>query len=302
MSTPDTAGNRQRGMLAALTAFLIWGGIAPLYFKAVGLIPPAELVAHRVLWSLLFLGLLLAGVRATGGFGHVRSALRDRRLFGLLALTSLLTSSNWLVFVWSVDAGRLIEASLGYFINPLFSVVLGGLFLGERLRPLQAVAVAVAGAGVLWRVWQVGSPPWIPLFLAATFGLYGLLRKRAPIDAISGLFVETLIVAPIAIGWLLWCAASGSLHAGTSTTVDLLLPLSGLITAIPLMLFAVGARRLPLATLGFLQYVAPSLSFLLAVLAFGEPFDTTQLLGFVMIWVALAIYSVDLLRVSRKGA
>ncbi len=302
MSAADRAGTRQRGIAAALVAFLIWGGIAPLYFKAVGLIPPAELVAHRVLWSLLFLGLLLACVRAAGGFGTVRAVFRDRRLLGLLALTSLLTSSNWLVFVWSVDAGRLIEASLGYFINPLFSVVLGRLFLGERLRPLQAVAVAVAGAGVLWRVWQVGSPPWIPLFLAATFGLYGLLRKRAPIDAISGLFVETLIVAPLALGWLAWLAASGGLGAGTSAAVDALLPLSGIITAVPLMLFAVGARRLPLATLGFLQYVAPSLSFLLAVFAFGEPFDAPQLLGFAMIWVALAIYSVDLLRVSRKGA
>ncbi|MER2554924.1 MAG: EamA family transporter RarD [Thauera sp.] len=287
-------------MFAALAAFVTWG-LAPLYFRAVGSVPPFEIVAHRVLWSALLLALMLALLPFTGGFTRVRQAIAQPRLLALLALTSLLTSSNWLVFIWAIDAGRLLEASLGYFINPLVSVALGAIFLGERLRPLQAVAVAIACAGVGWRIWQLGSLPWIPLFLAGTFGLYGLLRKRAPVDAVGGLFIETLVVAPLALGWLLWLQASGSMMFGAGTAADWLLPLTGVITAIPLTLFAVGARRLPLATVGFLQYIAPSLNFLVAVLLFREPFDTPELVGFALIWLALAVYSADLLHAGRKA-
>ena len=295
---PNTVRN---GMLAALFAFIVWG-LAPLYFRALGSVPPFEIVAHRVLWSALFLAGLLAFVPFTGGFAGVRAVWQQPRLLALLALTSLLTSSNWLVFIWSIDAGRLLEASLGYFINPLVSVALGAIFLGERLRPLQAVPVVIACAGVGWRVWQLGSLPWIPLFLAGTFGLYGLLRKRAPVDAVSGLFVETLLVAPLALAWLAWLHHHGSLAFGGGGLTDWLLPLTGVITAVPLMMFAVGARRLPLATVGFLQYIAPSLNFLVAVLLFREPFDTTQLVGFGLIWLALAVYSADLLHAGRKAA
>lgn len=296
----DARAARQ-GMFAALAAFVTWG-LAPLYFRALGSVPPFEIVAHRVLWSALFLAGLLAAVSSTGGYARVRAALAQPRLLALLTLTALLTSSNWLVFIWAIDAGRLLEASLGYFINPLVSVALGALFLGERLRPLQAVAVAIACAGVGWRVWQLGSLPWIPLFLAGTFGLYGLLRKRAPVDAVGGLFIETLVVAPLALGWLLWLHTHESLAFGSGAATDWLLPLTGVITAVPLMLFAVGARRLPLATVGFLQYIAPSLNFLVAVLLFREPFDTTQLVGFALIWFALAVYSFDLLRAARRPA
>lgn len=285
-------------MAAALAAFVTWG-LVPLYFRALGEVPPFEIVAHRVLWSALLLALMLAFLPFTGGFARVRGALRQPRLLALLALTSLLTGSNWLVFIWAIDAGRLLEASLGYFINPLVSVALGAIFLGERLRPLQAVAVAIACAGVGWRIWQLGSLPWISLFLAGTFGLYGLLRKRAPVDAVGGLFIETLVVAPVALAWLLWLHGSGALVFGAGKAVDWLLPLTGVITAVPLMLFAVGARRLPLATVGFLQYIAPSLNFLIAVLLFREPFDTTQLVGFALIWLALAVYSADLLRAGH---
>ncbi len=295
---PNLARN---GMLAALFAFIVWG-LAPLYFRALASVPPFEIVAHRVLWSALLLAGLLACVPFTGGFARVRAVWQQPRLLALLALTSLLTSSNWLVFIWSIDAGRLLEASLGYFINPLVSVALGAIFLSERLRPLQALAVAIACAGVGWRVWQLGSLPWIPLFLAGTFGLYGLLRKRAPVDAVSGLFVETLLVAPLALAWLGWLHHQGNLAFGSGGVTDWLLPLTGVITAIPLMMFAVGARRLPLATVGFLQYIAPSLNFLVAVLLFREPFDTTQLVGFALIWLALAVYSADLLRASRRTA
>lgn len=287
-------------MLAALAAFCIWG-LAPLYFRALGTVPPFEIVAHRVLWSTLFLAGLIALLPFTGGFARVRSVLVQPRLLGLLAFTALLTSSNWMVFIWAIDAGRLLEASLGYFINPLVSVALGALFLGERLRPLQAIAVVIACVGVGWRVWQLGSLPWIALYLAGTFGLYGLLRKRAPVEAASGLFIETLLTTPLALAWLLWLAHEGTLNFGGGAVTDWILPLTGVITAVPLMLFAVGARRLPLATVGFLQYIAPSLNFLVAVLIFREPFDTTQLVGFALIWFALAVYSADLLHATRKS-
>lgn len=288
-------------MRAALTAFCIWG-LAPLYFRAIGTVPPFEIVAHRVLWSAILLAGLIALLPFTGGFARVRSVLVQPRLLGLLAFTALLTGSNWLVFIWAIDAGRLLEASLGYFINPLVSVALGALFLRERLRPLQAAAVAIACAGVGWRVWQLDSLPWIALFLAGTFGLYGLLRKRAPVEAASGLFIETLLVAPLALAWLAWVGQQGGLSFGSGARTDWLLPLTGVITAVPLMLFAVGARRLPLATVGFLQYLAPSLNFLVAVLVFREPLDATQLVGFALIWCALAVYSFDLLRAARRPA
>ena len=299
MSDPaaDARSTRQ-GVLVTLITFVIWG-LSPLYFRAVGSVPPFEIVAHRVLWSLLFLALILAFVPAAGGFGGVRKLLAQPRLTGLLVITALLTGSNWLVFLWAIDAGRLLEASLGYFINPLVSVVLGRVFLSERLRPLQQLALAIAVAGVGWRVWQVGSPPWLPLFLAGTFGVYGLLRKRAPVAPIGGLFIETGLVAPLALAWLGWLASDGRLVFGSSPRTDALLPLAGVLTAVPLLLFAIGARRLPLATIGFLQFIAPSLNFLVAVLVFHEPFDHKQLIGFMLIWAALAVYCVDMLHASR---
>ncbi|AKU13767.1 DMT superfamily transporter [Azoarcus sp. CIB] len=286
---------RRQGVVATLIAFTIWG-LMPLYFKAVGSVSPGEIVAHRVLWSVVFLLALLALWR---GFDGLRRLMAQPRLIGLLALSASLTGSNWLVFVWAISENRLIEASLGYFINPLVSILLGRLVLGERMRPLQQAAVALACAGVAWRVWQVGALPWIALFLAITFGLYGLLRKRAPVDAINGLFVETLVTAPLAIGWLIWLASRGSLQFGQDLATDALLPLAGVLTAVPLMLFAIGAQRLPLSTIGFLQYLAPSINFVLAVFVFREPFDAGQLAGFALIWAALAVYSVDMLRASR---
>jgi len=298
MTLTAEQAERRRGTLAALSAFCIWG-LSPLYFKAIGTVPPFEIVAHRILWSVLFLAGLLALLPFTGGAARVREVCRQPRLVGLLTLTALLTGSNWLVFIWAIDAGRLIEASLGYFINPLVSVALGALFLGERLRPLQRVAVAVALAGVGWRMWQLGALPWVPLFLAGTFGIYGLLRKRAPVEAVSGLFIETALVAPLALAGLAWMSANGTLSFGSGAHTDWLLPLTGVITALPLVLFTVGARRLPLATVGFLQYLAPSLNFVLAIWVFREPFDTAQLIGFVLIWAALAIYSVDMVRAAH---
>ncbi|MCM8564355.1 EamA family transporter RarD [Thauera linaloolentis] len=288
-------------MIAALSAFSIWG-LSPLYFKAIGSVPPFEIVAHRILWSVLFLAALLVFLPFTGGLARVREVCRQPRLLGLLTLTALLTGSNWLVFIWAIDAGRLLEATLGYFINPLVSIALGAVILGERLRPLQRLAVAIAVTGVAWRIWQLGTLPWIPLFLATTFGSYGLLRKRAPVEAVSGLFIETLLVAPLALAGLAWMHAAGTLSFGSHAATDWLLPLSGIITALPLLLFTTGARRLPLATIGFMQYLAPSLSFIIAIWLFREPFDAAQLVGFMLIWAALAIYSVDMVRAARQRA
>jgi len=289
--------SQRPAVIAAITAFSIWG-LSPLYFKAVGALPALDIVVHRVLWSVLLLALaLLLG----GRFARLRQDLSaDRALPRMLLATALLNSANWLAFVWAINAGRTLEASLGYFINPLFSVLLGAAFLGERLRPAQRLAVLIAVAGVLVRIWQVGSLPWIALLLALTFGLYGLLRKRAPIDPLGGLFVETLLATPPALAWLGWQAAHGELDWALLRELGWLLPMAGLITTVPLMLFAFGARRLPLATIGFTQYLAPSLSFVVAVWIFREPFDLGRLGAFVLIWIALAIYSADLWRASRR--
>ncbi len=286
------------GLACALGAFSVWG-LSPLYFHAVGSIPAGEIVAHRVLWSVL---LLAAWIGWRQGYGTLRSVFGQPQLIALLALTASLTSLNWLVFVWSVGAGRLVESSLGYFINPLVNVLFGRLFLGERLRPLQRIAVAIATAGVALKVWQTGQLPWIALLLAGTFGTYGLLRKRAPIDAQNGLFIETLLVAPIAISYLGWLAATGDLHLGATPTVTALLPFAGVMTTIPLALFAEAARRLPLSTVGLVQYLSPTLNFLIAVWVFGEAFRGGDLAAFGLIWAALALYSADALRAGKPAA
>ncbi len=285
----------RRGIVCAATAFLIWG-LSPIFFKALAWLPATEIVAHRVLWSVPLLALWLALHK---GFGKIRDVFANKRLFALLCLTTLLTASNWLLYVWAVVNGHTVEASLGYFINPLCYVALGGLLLGERLRTLQWFAVGLAATGVVLRVIVLGHLPWIALAIAGTFGSYGLLRKHAPVDSISGLFVETLIALPIAAVFLLWLAGAGTLHGSSNAWAWLLLPLAGVITTVPLALFAEGARRLPLSQLGFLQYLAPTLQFLCAVVVFGEPFDSGQLGSFALIWLGLAIYSWDTLRRAR---
>jgi len=292
---------RRQGVLAALGAFVIWG-LAPLYFRAVGSVPPFEIVAHRILWSVALLAALLALLPRSGGFASLHAIRRQPRLLGLLTLTSLLTSSNWLLFVWAINAHRLVEAMLGYFMTPLVNILFGRLFLGERMRPAQQLAVALACAGVAWQIWQLGRTPWIALFLAATFGTYGLLRKRAPVDAVGGLFVETVIAAPVAAAYIGWLAAQGLLAWGGELQATLLLPFSCVITAVPLMLFAIGARRLPLSTLGFLQYLAPTLGFLIAIFVFREPLDSDRLVSFMLIWIALALYSADMVSRARSPA
>ncbi|MCB1957164.1 MAG: EamA family transporter RarD [Rhodocyclaceae bacterium] len=288
----------RRAAAAMIAAFAIWG-LSPLYFKAVGALPALDIVAHRVLWSVL---LLAAGLMAAGRVGSLARSLRAHPALGrTLVFTGLLNTANWLVFVWAINAGRVLEASLGYFINPLVSVLLGALVLDEQLRPGQRLAVAVAACGVCLRIWQLGALPWVALFLASSFACYGLLRKRAPVDPVGGLLVETVITLPLALAWFGWQAAHQRLDWALLGELGPLLPAAGLVTAVPLMLFAYGARRLTLSTVGFTQYLAPSLSFALAVWVFGEPIDATRLFAFVLIWCALAIYSADLWHASRRG-
>jgi chloramphenicol-sensitive protein RarD len=292
-----------RGVVYALTAYLMWG-VFPLYFKQVQDVAPLEVLANRMLWSLVFVAALLTILRGTR---WPRELLRDRPPIGLFVLSALAISINWLIYIWSVNAGRIVDASLGYFINPLLNVLIGAVFLHERLRPAHWVAVLLATAGVAWLTWSAGELPWIGLALAISFSAYGLLRKRAPLGAIEGLAVETALLAPAAIAYLVWLALHyqsdlvAAVSGGRPATVVWLL-LAGPITAVPLLFFAAGARRIPFATLGILQYVGPSLQLLIGVQLYGEPFETYKLIAYGAIWVALAIFSIDGLLQWRRPA
>ncbi len=285
--------SEREGIAAALGAFMLWG-LVPVFFKQLASVPALEIIAHRVLWSLLLLGGVLVVRRRLGA---TLAAAHDRRILARVALAAALIILNWLTFVWAVNVDRVLETSLGYFITPLVSVLLAVVVLGERLRPRQWLAVALAVLGVVLEGWRSGGLPWVSLVLAGSFGLYGLLRKQLPLDAMGGLLLETACAAPLALLYLIWLGEAGQF--GGSVTIDALLVASGAVTAIPLLLFAVGARRLPLATLGFLQYIAPSLTFLIAVFYYGEAMDLSRLLAFFAIWAGLAIYTVDLLLKAR---
>ena len=277
------------GLACALGAYLIWG-LSPVYFKALAAVPPPEILSHRVAWSV---ALLAAAVALSGAFGELRRSLASRRALLTLGATTVLISGNWLLYIWAVNSGRLLEASLGYFVNPLVNVVLGVVFLRESLSRPQILAVTLAGAGVLWLVAGYGRFPWISLTLATTFGLYGLLRKSAGIGAVTGLFAETALLAPAALAYLGIAAAAGTGAFGGGWRISLLLAAAGAITAVPLVWFALAVRRLRLSTMGFLQYLAPSLQFALAVWLYREPFTRSHLVTFGFIWTSLGLYSWD---------
>jgi len=278
------------GIVYAALAYLSWG-LFPLYFRQVAAVPALEVVLHRTLWSLVFLLSLLAVRRQ---WAWMRELLRQPRVLGAFALSALLLAANWLTYVWAVNNGHVVDASLGYFILPLVNVALGFVFLHERPRTGQWLAVAVAAAGVVWLSVQAGHLPWIALVLALSFGFYGLLRKVAILGALEGLALETVLLAPLTVavlGALAW-QGQGALVQGDAATVGWLM-LAGPVTAIPLLLFAAGARRIPMATLGILQYISPSLQLALGVWLFRESFDPDRLAGFALIWVALLLYSIE---------
>ena len=287
------------GLLYAALAYALWG-LFPLYFRQVATVPSFEIVVHRCVWALAVLVIALSVLRRWGWLARVLRQPRQRALFGLSAL---LLSANWLVYVWAVNHDRVIDSSLGYFITPLVNVLLGYVVLHERLRRPQVAAVALAALGVLWLTFQAGQLPWIGLVLAASFGFYGLLRKTATLGALEGLALETLLLAPLAIPLLLWLTSRGgsAFASGDASLIGWLL-LAGPLTVVPLLLFAAGARRITMATLGLLQYIGPTIQFALGVWLFHEPFDRTRFVGFALIWLALALYSAESWWVARRRA
>jgi chloramphenicol-sensitive protein RarD len=286
------------GLLLGFGAYVLWG-VLPLYFKAIEGVAATEIVAHRILWSLIFLGALASLWRR---WGTIRTAFQAPKVLATLALTATLIAINWLVYIWAVLNGHVLAGSLGYYLNPLVNVLLGVFLLKERLTRAQTLAVGLAAAGVAVLALGAAEGLWISLTLAASFALYGFLRKVAPVEALEGLSVETAILAPIALGYVLWLQQQGSSGFGNAVGTDALLVLGGAITAVPLLLFTAAARRLPYSTLGFLQYIAPSLQFLLAVLVFGEAFTTAHAICFGAIWTALVIFAWEGVRTGRAAA
>ena len=279
-----------------MAAYGLWG-LIPLYFKAVASVASPEVLAHRALWSFLLLAVI---VYLVGRWGEILGKLRDRKLLGILALNAFFIAANWLMFIYAVSTGQVVQASLGYFINPLVSVLLGVVFLHERLRPYQVLSILLAACGVLVLTWLVGEVPWVALTLAGTFALYGLMRKLTPVDGLMSVTVETLFMTPFALLYLGYLASAGNLTGSRPPTIGLLM-LSGPVTTVPLLFFAAAARRLPLSTLGILHYLTPTLQFLVAVLVFDEPFSTPQMISFACIWTALGIFTADSFHAARRS-
>lgn len=280
----------QRGILYAAGAYTAWG-LLPIFWKALGHVPALEILANRVLWALV-VALVLGSLR--GRWVWLGPALRNRRILATFTLSAALLAFNWGLYIWAVNDGHVVETSLGYFINPLVNVLLGVVVLRERLRIGQGVAIGLALLGVLYLTFTYGSPPWIALILAGSFGIYGLLRKTAALASLEGFTLETLVMVLPALIFLIATEINGGgalFHADLST--NLLLIGSGLITAVPLLLFAAGARLVTMTTLGLLQYIAPTLQFSLGVLVYGESLTPQRLLGFSLVWIALAIYSLE---------
>jgi chloramphenicol-sensitive protein RarD len=286
------------GALYALLAFGIWG-LYPLYLRELATVSSLEIALHRSAWSLVFLLGVLALLRRWAWLGTLMKSPRQM----LMPLASgLLLALNWLLYVYAVQSAQVVEASLGYFINPLISVCLGVVVLRERLKRIQWVAVAFAAAGVMWLTWHTGRLPWLGLALAATFAVYGLLRKTSVLGPLEGLTLETLLIAPLVLPWLglITWSGQGALATG-SPSLTFWLVMAGPLTAVPLMLFAAAARRLKLATVGLFQYLSPSLQLAIGVVIFGEPFDRQRLAGFVLIWAGLAVYTAHSLALSRRA-
>ena len=293
----DSHKRARSGILMGLAAYAAWG-VMPLYFKALAHVPAMEIVAHRIIWSLVLLGALASLLKR---WPAIRAAVVAPRIAMTLIVTAALIAVNWLVYIYAVVSGHVLEGSLGYFLNPLVNVLLGTILLKERLSLFQKGAVLLAAGGVAVLAIGAGGALWISLTLAASFALYGFLRKVTPVDSIEGLSIESFLLAPLALAWIVWLQQGGQGHFLSDWRTDLLLVLGGAVTATPLLLFTAAAKRLAYSTLGFLQYIAPSLQFLLAVLVFDEPLTTAHIVCFAAIWMALAIFVTEGIRNGRRA-
>jgi chloramphenicol-sensitive protein RarD len=289
--------NARIGLGFGLLAYAFWG-VLPIYFKALPGVSAIDIVAHRIVWSLLFLAVLVA---VTRGWSQITEGLRDRHTLRLLLGTSVLIAINWLLYVFAVTSGHILAGSLGYYLNPLMNIMLGRFILKEQLTKVQWAAVAIAAAGVSGLAWGAGTTLWISLTLCVTFATYGLLRKIVAVDAIAGLAIETAILFPLALGWLLWGLALGHPSFGSNDTETWLLVAAGVVSTTPLLLFTAAARRLRYSTLGILQFIAPTLQFIIAVWLYGEAFTTAHAIAFGAIWTALILYVASLIHSMRSA-
>ncbi|MFM2349223.1 MAG: EamA family transporter RarD [Pseudomonadota bacterium] len=291
MKSQDTS----RGFAFALSAYLLWGFL-PFFMKALSHIPPSEVIAHRVVWSVPIAVLVLA---LRGELVGLWPMLKQPRVLAMGAATAALISVNWGIYVWAIGAGHALDAALGYYINPLFSVFLGAVLLKEKLSPRQMAAIGLAAVAVALLTWEAGKLPLVALGLTVTWGFYAYLKRRLPLGANQGFMLEILIMTPFALGYMIWMGTQGSGHFGAGSLADTVLLLAcGLVTAVPLMLYANGAKGLRLSTIGILQYIAPTMILIIAIVAFKEPFGSAQMLAFPMIWAALALYTSALMRKS----
>ncbi|WP_252180432.1 EamA family transporter RarD [Endozoicomonas sp. 4G] len=281
------------GFSLGVVAFALWG-LGPIYFKVLEHVPPLEVLGHRVFWSAFVLLVLL---KITGTMSELKQIFSSIRLSGTLTLSAILIAGNWLIYIWGVTNDRILETSLGYYISPLLNVLLGYLFLNEKLSPLKQVAVLLATVAVTYQIVMLGIVPWIAFALATSFGLYGLVRKKTQVTAVPGLAFETLILLPVTLGYFFWIYNSGN-HSFRFSDIhtSLLLSLAGLVTTVPLLLFIMAAKKLALTTIGILQYLAPSISFLVGLFVYKEAVTQAQLITFGLIWLALIIFTLDGLR------
>ncbi|MFU8784464.1 EamA family transporter RarD [Aliidiomarina sp.] len=297
-NTPDTGTNTARqGVFFALGAYMIWG-LAPIYFKTLAHVPALEVLAHRIMWAFLF---MLVLILASGRMQQVVRAFDSPKLLLQLALAACLIGLNWFLFIWAVANDHILDASLGYYINPLLNVAIGMLFFGERLRRLQVIAVLLAVIGVAIQIITFGSVPWIALVLAGSFATYGAIRKKLPFDSLTGLWLEVILLLPfILVYFFIFANSSASNMLENTWQLNGLLVLAGVITTVPLLFFTGAAKRIRYSTLGLFQYIAPSMMFILAVLIYNEPLSADKLITFIIIWSALAIYTVDAVRTHQQ--
>ena len=290
-------GDSAAGFAYAVSAYLMWGFL-PLYMKALSSVPAAEVVAHRVLWSVPVAGAILI---VLGRTADLKAALLSPRSLGMGVLAAALISVNWGIYVWAIGSGHALDAALGYYINPLFSIFLGTVILRERLTRGQIAAIGLAACAIALVTWEAGRLPVVALGLTLSWGFYALLKRALPIGPNQGFMLEVLILLPLAVGYLVWLWGQGTAQVGGSARITWLLAGTGIVSAVPLMVYANGAKLLRLSTIGILQYIAPTMIFLTAVLVFGEPFSGVRLVAFGLIWAALGVYSFEMLRTARQG-